>query len=741
MANLTKYLATLTAEQLAGVLKRRVESVLPPEPTTLTALAARLGDHYAVGSTLLGFTRPEIQLLETIATLDDGCRLDELAEAVGVEPDDPDLGRILKHLAEHAVAWLSEGRVYSAGLDHLFAYPHGLGAPLSILLGTYQVEDLRKVAATLEVTVGRTKAEIVSNLTTWLSSGENVRRLVAGAPRDAKHLLESLARQGPAREYPGMYGARSTAVQWAIDRALACPRGDWTVTVEMPREVGLALRGPNYRRPFDPAPPVTRTVPAHPVAVEREAAAAASTTVARVAAIMDDCALRPISILKTGGVGIRELRRLAKNIADTVEHVRLWLELAEATGLIGISEAGIIPATSYDEWRELAPAEQLCAILQGWQVLTGVPLSPPLDEGPNPPAFYQIQDGPLLPTLREAVLGITAALPTDAAIPNEEALVELTAWTSPIAAHATERLPELIAGVLAETHVLGLVAHNTASSLGRALATADLDAIHAAAAAIMPVAQTSVLFQADLTAVCTGTPTGALSALLDGAADRESRSGAWTWRFSAGSVRRAFDAGASAAGLLDELRAVATGSRMPQPLEYLIGDVARRHGQILVRPAVCCLRCDDPVLRDEILRARPLANLGLAAISPEVLTSTASVAVTLAALRSAGYAPAAQEPDGTPMLERAPQHRAPGASRSPARAAMADFPEEDLDQLVTALGDEAPTGMLRSLLALQSGDTPPVLTDPEELARKLLENAAGPGPERRRRPGRRRSEW
>jgi len=60
----------------------------------------------------------------------------------------------------------------------------------------------------------------------------------------------------------------------------------------------------------------------------------------------------------------------------------------------------------------------------------------------------------------------------------------------------------------------------------------------------MPQDRDTVLLQADLTAVVTGTPSAGLLELLDSAAGPESRSGAWTWRFSPASIRRALAAGA-----------------------------------------------------------------------------------------------------------------------------------------------------------------------------------------------------
>ena len=61
--------------------------------------------------------------------------------------------------------------------------------------------------------------------------------------------------------------------------------------------------------------------------VAREAAAAGTLAVERVGALLD--ADHRSLLLKSGGVGARELRRLG---ADA----RLWLELAYGAGLLGV---------------------------------------------------------------------------------------------------------------------------------------------------------------------------------------------------------------------------------------------------------------------------------------------------------------------------------------------------------------------------------------------------------------------
>jgi len=97
---------------------------------------------------------------------------------------------------------------------------------------------------------------------------------------------------------------------------------------------------------------------------------------------------------------------------------------------------------------------------------------------------------------------------------------------------------------------------------------------------------------------------------------------------------------------------------VPQPLAYLIDDVARRHGQVQVRTVGCCLVSDDEALLTEILSTRSLKALKLVRLAPTVLASDKPPSETLGALRTAGYAPASAQADGSRSIELPPRHKA-----------------------------------------------------------------------------------
>ncbi len=632
-------------------------------------LADRLCGRFSVGGALLSLPRPALQVAEAIQALGDGCLKAELAAAMGLPAEDAALAEALAALGRSGLVWPDGDRLRAVEMDHVWPEPLNLGSPVATLLPVRTAEELRRVAKRLGVQVSRLKKDVVEDLAAWLSDGENVRAIVRAAPAATRELLVDAAWHGPCVQSPVVYYGYGEGTGgpawWAAERGLLAG-GSWGVQLEMPCEVALALRGLDYHLPFDPVPPDVPVVDVSAEDVEREAAAAGAAAVGHVAALLDEITSQPVALLKSGGVGARELRRLAKAIGDTVDHTRFWLELACAARLAAMTELGVVLTAAYDDWRAAEPAERLVALLEGWRLIGCAPLYQMPDGESAPPALRSPADGAVAANLRLALVAAAVSVPAGKGIPDAAAVVPLAAWHKPLVADQLEDATSLGVALWCEAELVGVVARGAASDLARALVRDDHDALFVTADRLLPAALCTARFQADLTAVVPGTPSASLTKLLDGAAERESRGTASTWRFSGSSVRRAFDAGETADGLMTALRAVADGP-LPQPLEYLISDVARRHGAVRVREVACCLRSDDSALLAELFRTRSLASLALSALAPTVIGSAKPVAETLRALRAAGYSPVAETADAVPIIERAARHRAVPAGRGSAR--------------------------------------------------------------------------
>jgi Predicted transcriptional regulator len=204
---------------------------------------------------------------------------------------------------------------------------------------------------------------------------------------------------------------------------------------------------------------------------------------------------------------------------------------------------------------------------------------------------------------------------------------------------------------------------------------------------VLPAPTRTATFLPDLTAIVAGGAAAHLSRLLDDTAEVERRDTASSWRFTPASVRRALDAGNTPDGLLAALADVAD-KPLPQPLEYLVRDVARRHGQLQVFAVASCVRVADAALGAEVAAHRALAALNLRVLADTVLASSKPIGETVAALRKAGYAPVRQDARGATVVEKAPVRRAdPARSLYPAPPAPQP---PDLGALAARLAGELP---------------------------------------------------
>ncbi|MFF4605587.1 helicase-associated domain-containing protein [Streptomyces sp. NPDC001339] len=511
---------------------------------------------------------------------------------------------------------------------------------------------------------------------------------MATAPVPPEDVFAALDATGPARD------AAEAALRALYETGLAAPAEDGAVVVppRAPQLLAAHDLGPFLPDAPRPAPEATAapeglTGPAPVTSPHDESRAAAAALSATLERLLASLAAQPAALRKSGGLTVREIKRLAKAAGATEPHTRLLLDLTLAAGLIALTRtpAGItaLPTSAYDDWLARPSGRRLAPVLAAWSDLWDIPTHTPFGETPT--ALVRGHDRHA-PALRYALLAALATVPLGAgaplpplsvtASPSREpwpeqgartadaplhALLRAADWHRPLAVTHQPMAEERAAHTLHEAACLGLVAHGTLTPLGRAL-LADPHSLDAALTDLLPPPLEQAHFQADLTAVVPGRPAAPLDGLLASAADRESEGHAVTWRFTPASVRRALDAGHTADTLLGDLtRASATGA-LPQPLRYLVQDAARAHGRMRVLPAACCVRSDDETLIKELAAHRALRDLVLRVVAPTVLVSGRPPAATLDALRAAGYAPALESDTGTTTVERLPAHRTHAAA-------------------------------------------------------------------------------
>ncbi len=668
-------LRSLTDEALSALIQLRPDLVVPV-PADISALAVRAQSRGSVARCLDGLDEFTLQILDAArlsrsadhALTSVGAIL-ELATGVAEEDVRVAIDRLRVRFLLHG----SEDALHLVGaIDEVTSpYPAGLGRPADFL-------DPQAAALCAD------KAKL--------------RRTVLAAPPGARAVLDRLAAGPPI----GALGRDSVAepVRWLVDNhvlvpiteAGRAPRADGEL-VELPREVGLLLRrdtGPlGVLRPF---PPIPEGAARDPKSVDSAGAGQVMEAVRSTEALLEALAVEPAPVLRAGGLGVRDLKRLARSAGLDEPGAALLLEVAYASGLLGetdasgsgrsitVSRAGgaideiFLPTGAYDLWHALSIAQRWTALARAWLAMTRQPgLVGQRDDRDRPinalAPDAERAGAPL--ARREALLVLTDLKPGTA--PQVDEVLGLLAWQTPRRSRGREAAHR---DALAGSAQLGVTALGAITSYGRLLLE-DVDepdpddplgvrpgsteppgdAIRTLDA-LLPAPVDHVLVQADLSVVVPGPPEPELAAELDAVAEPESAGGASVFRVTTASVRRALDVGYTAADLHALFRR-RSRTPVPQTLSYMIDDAARKHGGLRSGSAGSYLRSDDEALIAEVLADRRLGSLGLRQIAPTVLVSPLQVARLLGALRDAGFAPVAEDAGGAAVLTRPKVRRAP----------------------------------------------------------------------------------
>jgi hypothetical protein len=501
------------------------------------------------------------------------------------------------------------------------------------------------------------------------------------APEPAWRVLDALTWGPPLGTVdPAQPGHGTT---WLLERHLLVRLSPTQVV--LPREVALAARGNRTHRSSPPAPPSLPAQRRPPEAVGAESARAAEEVVRQVAGLLDQWDREPPVVLRAGGIGSRELRRIGLALDVDPARAALVVELAAMAGLIGPwvggDDATWLRTREADLWLALSTAARWSALARAWLGSARAPwlVGTRNERGELRAALAPGLDRPWVPALRRAVLSVLSTWPADSA-PNPDQVHELLVWRAPRAAPA----PVSTEALLGEAAALGITGAGALSGAGRALLASashfsgpradaqaalgpfglpglrDLstgqtaprdtramaaDAVAEALDADLPPLVEELVIQADLTGLVPGRPGPELATLLDAASDVESRGAALTVRFTPTSVRRAFNRGMTAPDLVESLRARSI-TPLPQPLEYLISDVARAHGSVRLGVASSYVRSEDVTALAALAVDPRLAPLGLRPLAPTVLVCAEPAARVLDLLRACDVGAVVEGPDG-----------------------------------------------------------------------------------------------
>ena len=576
--------------------------LLSPVPTDLSALSARANSTPSLMRALESLNKFQIEVLTSASTLTQPFSKSELL-SVSV----PEAGEELMRLWAAAL-------VYKDGTK--FRLPGNLGQLIGDEPAGLGPRSLKKIDF----------------------------KALKDIPSDSAAVLERLT-WGPPRGQVGNIKAPGKPIGWLLEHDYLAVMDSKTVV--LPREVGMHLRNGKVFKEYSPVANSFKGTTRKQKDIDRAAIANISDFLRWCEELAHNWSDEPPIALRSGGLGIRDLKRSADHLGVDENCVAFVAEVLYLGGLIVIdTDDQILPTNSFDIWMSRSLEERWSSLVSLWLETSRVsglvgkagekniaPLGPELDRAG-------------IASMRKVTLNILSEnLENDPAIKN---LQEIIAWQMPQRFNA-----EYIEWTLREAEWLGLTGQGALSEFGIAFlkGSDDLGVERA-----LPKPVDHILIQADSSAIAPGPLTVELANMIGTIADIESRGGASVYRFSESSIRRGLDHGQTGEQIKDFLKKTSK-TPVPQPLEYLINDVSKRHGRLRVGIAQSYIRCEDEGLLTQILHDIKLESLRFRKLAPQVLVCDFEAGDVIATLREANYLPAAENANGilisAPAIRRA----------------------------------------------------------------------------------------
>lgn len=682
---LTEALRAADHDQLSELLRLRPD-LRYPLPRQIAELVSQATTSTSVARAIDRLNAWQLAVAEALAVAGDSASVDDLAalldeSATAISP-------AVDALRRRALLWGDDHELHlvRAARDHFGSYPGGLAPPSPQPLTEKQIETALAACAEAARPV--------------------IDRLLWGPPTGT---VRNADRPVTVAD------ARSPVEQLLAHRLLRPLDRD---TVILSREVALHLRRKESGRALGPdRVPVDQpqlTGPTRSAKVLRSAAAGAANELVHDAElIIAELDNTPRRLLRDGGLSTRDVQALSRNLDNRVDYTAFLIEAAGAAQLIGTPDRiSLLPTTEYDRWLTQPGPQRWLRLAIAWREAERY-----FRASTNTHPLSHEAVAPRAPENRKLIIGLAAEVEVGTVLTVDD-LAAAAGWHRPSAGRNAQQLQTVIGWTWQEAAWLGLTALGAVSDLLPLIAGDDhRDSLPDDLGRLFPEPLDRVIIQSDLTAVAQGPLEAAVSGTLRLLADQESRGGGAVYRFSQSSVRRAFDAGWASADIGDWLhRHSATG--VPQPLRYLIDDVARQHGTIRVGAAASYLRIEDPAQQAAVLAHPDAARLRLRSIAPGVLVSPADPDEVVTVLQDLGLKPAAEDDQGR-LLTTRPRRRAPvrgtqqGRSGTPTPdeaaaailAAESRLPPETADGL-GLLQDAVRTKQRLSISYVRSDGTP-----------------------------------
>jgi hypothetical protein len=698
------HLRTWSPEALSELMTARPD-LLPATDRGFEAVAKKAATPMSLGRCLVRSDVAMLVVAEALAVASPATP-DEIDAFLGTGDVDAVLDAIVR-LQRRGVVVVDDSVVTTVGvLGDLFHRPLGLGPSFVELAEHLAPEVIDELAARVGAVGASRRSTTARAIARRLCEPWGLAAALEGAPPESRDLIEALAAQrSPALRLPSGLLNWSTpgdaTVSWLLGHGLLVAVSDGVA--ELPREIVIAAH-PNGLAPGAALRPVPLRVVTGLAAdaVAATAADQAGRALDAAEALLGLAGDSEIVLRKAGGVGVRELRRLAKQLELDARDVGRFLELLYHAHLVRPSGAVLTATDLAPVWRDLPRHRRWSVLVRAWLAApTFLSRALSVDEdGRSLPALGGVEPVAAAFAGRQIVLDLVGSVDGGAAYDPDQ-LAEAVVWRSPNLWGAGYPPPErLVRWTIDEAILLGLVALNAPAPTLLALLRHGDDAMERAAAADLGTDQKQLVLQSDLTAIALGPLAPAVAGRLADMADRRPGLTVPTFRFTEASLRRAFDRGWDAASIAQFLADHAL-SGVPQPLRYLVADIDRRYGSVRVLPARSVVVADDEATAIEIASRVRAARLGLRLVAPTVLVGPIDPHQMVDELRAEGLFPVL---DGeTVSIRRRPGAGAADGGGGASGGLPADWTGPSLSEAVLPGEVAEAVGLLRD-----HDDGPPV---------------------------------
>ncbi len=630
MRSFSDYLRSVDDAALLDLFTARPDLVTPVPPD-IASLAVRACSAPSLARAIDSLNQWQFQVLEATASLNE-----PFLEKSVVTLTDKEAKGALEHLVRIGLVYPSDDgmRLPTQLRDVIGTEPAGLGPASMAKLKLSELDD---------------------------------------APADAKKVLERLI-WGPPRGSVGDIKNPGPGVTWLLENKFLVPLDQRTVI--LPREVAIALRGGKVHKERFIKQPSLSGAKRDERQINLAAIANVSTVLRWVEELLNFWADEPADALRAGGLGVRDLKIISTHLGVDESCTAFVTELAYLASLISIdADDRILPSNKFDIWLMQTPADRWQMLASQWLITSRVSGLVGRVEAKNVAAL-----GPELDRVNAArVRALTLELLREnhGIAPEWNSFKEVLSWRAPVRRNSSLQ-EELAEWTLREAEWLGITGQGALSKFGaQFLDGDDLSSINED----LPKTVDHILIQSDNTAIAPGPLEHEISQALAMMAEIESRGGATVYRFTESTIRRALDHGKTG----DEIKTFllkTSKTPMPQPLEYLIADVAKKHGKLRVGNTSSFIRCEDTALISQIMNDKKLEILALRRIAPEVVICDMDATDAMRVLRECGYLPAGESANG--MILTGPRsNRALTKPRPPRVIGEVEIP--DTESLKTAI--------------------------------------------------------